>query len=178
MAILPDILELLGETMGVSRAYVFENDLSPEGRLLATSAEWAAPGIRPQIDNPAVSTWTTSGRASSALSGSCLQASRSMVSCRSYLKRSALSLSQNIRSLVVVPIFSAGRWWGFLGLDECLHDWEWQSAEIEALRSAANALGAAFARQNPTAGGSSARWLRRCAIRRRRSQHARSRRGL
>ena len=47
------VLERLGQSMSVSRAYIFNNHTSPEGDLLASQRyEWAAPGITPQIDNP------------------------------------------------------------------------------------------------------------------------------
>ncbi len=38
-------------------------------------------------------------------------------------------------------------WWGFLGLDECLHEREWTDAEQDSLRAAADILGAAISRQ-------------------------------
>ena len=47
------ILKLLGQVSGASRVYVFENHWNDTGSLLMSQkAEWCAPGIHPQIDNP------------------------------------------------------------------------------------------------------------------------------
>jgi PAS domain S-box-containing protein len=54
---------------------------------------------------------------------------------------------EEILSIAVVPIFVAGRWWGFIGLDDCVKEREWSVAEIDALKAAASTLGAALQRQ-------------------------------
>ncbi len=149
MDILPEILALLGKTIGVSRAYLFQNHRSADGRLLTTQRfEWVAPGITPQIDNPDLTDFDYAARGFDRYIDlmSAGQPLYGLVSEFPQAERTLLE-AQDIRSIVEVPIFSAGQWWGFLGFDECLRDWVWQSAEIEALRSAAGALGAAFARQ-------------------------------
>jgi signal transduction histidine kinase len=46
-----------------------------------------------------------------------------------------------------VPIFSGGLWWGWLCFDDLRSERVWPSAEIEALKSAASALGAFLTRQ-------------------------------
>ncbi len=56
-------------------------------------------------------------------------------------------IKQKVRSLVAVPIFVGDDWWGFLGFTDHLHERHWSVAEIEALKSVAGALGAAFGRQ-------------------------------
>ncbi len=56
--------------------------------------------------------------------------------------------SQGIRSLAVVPIFLNGKWWGFVGFDECTHSRLWTDAELDVLRSASSILGAALERRH------------------------------
>lgn len=147
--VLPDLLAHLGQAAGASRAYIFENHTAPDGELLTSQrCEWVAPGQTPQIDNPdrqnfpyvagGFKRWVETLGAGRPLYGLVREFPAS--------ERSVLE-AQGILSIAVVPIFSEGEWRGFLGLDECTQERIWSAAEIEALRSAANALGAAFARQ-------------------------------
>jgi PAS domain S-box-containing protein len=53
---------------------------------------------------------------------------------------------QDIISILVAPIFIGNDWWGFIGFDDCLSAREWSPIEIEALKTAANVLGAAIQR--------------------------------
>jgi GAF domain-containing protein len=55
--------------------------------------------------------------------------------------------AEEILSIVVVPIFVEGEWWGFVGFDECLAEREWFVAEMDALKAAASTLGAALRRR-------------------------------
>ena len=147
--VLPDLLAHLGQAAGVSRAYIFENHTAPDGALLTSQRyEWAAPGQTPQIDNPDLQNfpyvangferWVEVLGAGRPLYGVVREFPAS--------ERPVLE-AQGILSILIVPIFSEGKWWGFLGFDECTQERIWAAAEVEALRSVANALGAAFARQ-------------------------------
>lgn len=49
-------------------------------------------------------------------------------------------------SYVLVPIFVDGAWWGFFGLDECSEEREFSPSERDALKAAADTLGAAVSR--------------------------------
>ena len=47
------MLAPIGEASGASRIYLFESHRAPTGELLASQrAEWCAPGVKPEIDNP------------------------------------------------------------------------------------------------------------------------------
>src|SRR5581483_3668218 len=54
---------------------------------------------------------------------------------------------QGILSLLEVPVFVSGEWWGLIGFDDCAHEREWSQVEIDALRAAAGVLGAAIRRR-------------------------------
>jgi signal transduction histidine kinase/HAMP domain-containing protein len=152
-AVLPDVLVHLGRAAGVSRAYIFENHLTPDGTLLTSQRyEWVAPGQTAQIDNPALQNFPYReggfGRWAEMLgAGRPLQG---LVRDFPDAERAILE-SQGIISIIVAPIFCEGVWWGFLGFDECEQERAWSAAEIEALKSVAGALGAAFARQRSEA---------------------------
>ena len=54
---------------------------------------------------------------------------------------------QEIKSLLVQPIFEDKRWWGFMGFDACDAVQSWERVEVDTLRIAALLLGAAIHRQ-------------------------------
>jgi PAS domain S-box-containing protein len=56
-------------------------------------------------------------------------------------------IKQKVFSFAMVPIFVGDDWWGVLGFADHWRERRWSMAEIEALKSVASALGAAFARQ-------------------------------
>jgi PAS domain S-box-containing protein len=60
----------------------------------------------------------------------------------------ALFEAQEIQSLMTVPIFVHGGWWGFIGFDDCVSDREWSAAETGALRTAASLVAAAIEREH------------------------------
>jgi len=144
----PEVLARLGEAAAVSRVYVFEEHQDERGRLLISQRyEWVAAGISPQGDNPALQNFphAEAGLSRWAEAFSRGDAIHGLVREFPEEERPILA-AQGILALVVVPIFVAGERWGFLGFDECGREREWSPTEIEALRVAAEALGAAIER--------------------------------
>ena len=141
-----DILGRLGQSADASRVYIFENHLNDAGDLLTSQRyEWAAPGIEPQIDNLEMQniSWREAGfdRWKEQLS----QGQIIVGHAREFPpSEQELLASQDIKSIVVVPIFVGPQWWGMIGLDECLSEREWSPVELEALKTAAGTLGAAI----------------------------------
>lgn len=145
---IPAVLEQLGRATGASRVYVWENHRAGDGTLLTSQRyEWAAPGIDPQIDNPrlqglpfvaaGLERWTQRMGAGMTVQGA----------VRDFPRRErAILAPQRILSLVAVPIFVGDEWWGFIGVDDCVHERAWSAGEIGALRAAAGALGGAIHR--------------------------------
>jgi signal transduction histidine kinase len=141
-----EILEPLSQAVMASRAYIFKNHWSENGDLLTSQRyEWVAPGIPPQIDNPGLQylNWRETGfhRWEEELSHGRLLAGhvREFPPLEQELLR-----DQDIKSVLVVPIFTGQVWWGFIGFDECHQEREWSKAELEALKAAASTLGAAI----------------------------------
>jgi anti-anti-sigma regulatory factor len=145
-----DVLLQLGQATSVSRVYIFENFTEPGSDTLFMRQrwEWAAPGIEPQIDNPELqhlsydelgfARWANVMAQGEALFGD--------VHTFPPGEREVLE-PQQILSLVVVPIFSAQEWWGFIGFDECVIQRTWEAAEVAVLQVAAGIIGAAIHRQ-------------------------------
>jgi GAF domain-containing protein len=151
--VLPDVLEHLGRAAQVSRANLFENQtLSSSVLVTSQRFEWCAPGHPSQLDNPALQhfpylsngfdRWVVTLIANQPIFGP--------ISEFPPQERQALE-ARSIRSLAVAPIFSGNLWWGYLAFEDCEHERPWSAAEIEALKSTADALGAAFARQRSEA---------------------------
>ncbi len=141
-----DILRRLGESADVSRAYIFENHVNAAGKILTSQRyEWAAPGIEPQMANPHLQDlpWQAAGfgRWEEELSQG-----RMIVGLVRELPPAGQKLlaSQDIKSIVALPIFVGQQWWGMIGFDDCLHEREWSPVELEALKTAASTLGAAI----------------------------------
>lgn len=61
-------------------------------------------------------------------------------------QRAQLS-AHGIRAMALVPVFVADELWGCLGFDDLMADREFSRAELDALKAAANVLGAAISRE-------------------------------
>ncbi|HVO43384.1 MAG TPA: PAS domain S-box protein [Aggregatilineales bacterium] len=143
-AILPDALDRLGRAADVSRVHIYENHHDGDGRWVANRRyEWVAPGIermsetpeRRQITFTNATAWHATLTASGAVYGLAHDFPEPM---RSLLEQA------DTKSTVTVPIFCGPVFWGLLAFAECRAEREWLPAEIEAMRNAASALGAAI----------------------------------
>ena len=146
---LPKALRCLGETAGVSRVYLFENRLGPQGGLLCSQrCEWCAPGVEPQIDNPDLQNfpWVAGGFArwmeilgqGGIIAGNVADFPES--------ERVVLE-SQDIRSVLVIPLFVSDAWHGFIGFDACDRVREWQQVEVDLLQAAASVIASGIERE-------------------------------
>jgi PAS domain S-box-containing protein len=143
------VLRRLGEATETSRVYVFENYTGDDGELWATQRyEWVAAGIPAQIDNPVLKgipykaagfgRWIRTLGQGDLVHGHVRDLPAS---------EQPELLAEEILSIALVPIFVEGRWWGFIGFDECVEEREWSAAEVGALGAAAGTLGAAIRRR-------------------------------
>jgi GAF domain-containing protein len=53
---------------------------------------------------------------------------------------------QKILSIIVLPLFMDGKFFGFVGFDECTKYRKWTKSEIELLRTISNVIANAFLR--------------------------------
>jgi PAS domain S-box-containing protein len=145
----PLLLRELGEATEASRAYLFETGVRADGRRTANQRfEWVAPGITPELDNEVMQEMCFEEVGLERF----LQFSERneiFTANVSDLPANARVLfeAQEIRSLMTVPIFVQGKWWGFIGFDDCVSEREWSPAETEALRTAASLIEAAIERE-------------------------------
>ena len=143
-----EVLRRLGQGAAVSRAHVFENVVLSSGERGSTNRfEWCAPGVEPQIGNPATidQAFDPSQDEWRAALG---RGEPWMVNVADLPPATKDDFaSQGIVSLLDMPVFAGKEWWGSIGFDDCEHERGWTSAEIDALRAAAGTLGAAIHRQ-------------------------------
>jgi diguanylate cyclase (GGDEF)-like protein len=150
---LSEALERIGTATEASHVYLVEGQQGADGQMTyRLHNEWCAEGCHswmaaaiaaPEKFMPGFFSFESALRKGEALSGG--------VEMLSPEGQQALS-EFGIRSAALVPIFSEKAWWGFIGLDDCISNRTWTSAEIEALETAADILGASrHARQSEEA---------------------------
>ncbi len=139
-----EILAALGTAANVDRCYLFHVHPHPVlgSPAMSQCAEWTSGLATPQIRNPDLQNFLfhesgydrwydklTAGQEISGLVGDFPMEEQPML------------IAQEIRALIVVPIFTSGELWGFLGFDACHEDRVWENWEISILRSAAANIG-------------------------------------
>ena len=100
----------------------------------------------PRIENPSCRISRSPLEAPNALSN--LAAGQPFVGLVADLPEPERSMlgEQGIVSLLILPIFSAGSFWGFMGFDDCVQATHWQKEEISLLRIVAETSGLAIER--------------------------------
>lgn len=144
-----EVLAQLGRAAQGSRVYIYQNSEDASGVVWANQLfEWTEVGIKSQLNNPdlQVIPLSTIG------GGRWLKVFLQGKSLQGYVDTMDESgrvrvVSQGILSVVAVPIFSGNSLWGFMGVDESKTRREWSAMEIQALRTAADILGAAIQRE-------------------------------
>ena len=139
-------MRVLGEATAASGAFVFENVAGNGGVPLSLRrAGWAAAEIS-YVDDPRLghlrpaphfARWAKLLAAGEAIS--------SHVRDLPDDERQTLELIDAL-SVVAVPIFVDGAWWGFIGFEDCESERDWSSAETDALRAAAGLVAAGVSR--------------------------------
>ncbi|MEN9207434.1 MAG: PAS domain S-box protein [Gloeomargarita sp. GMQP_bins_14] len=140
------ILQVLGETVGVSRVYIFEHHWGGQGQVLASQvAEWCAPGIKPERHNAQLQNfdyrangfdhWLATLQRGQAIYGA--------VADFPPPERDCLAM-QGIVSILVVPLLAGEELYGFIGFDDCVQVRQWQTTEAHLLASVGTAVAQAL----------------------------------
>jgi PAS domain S-box-containing protein len=146
---LDDVVCRLGESVGASRAYVFENRPAGDEPESATlRSQWLAPNATSpfatgdELGYQDLERWIEVLSQGDVIAGPV----RSMPEGeRSHLDPSG------ILSLLLVPVTVDGSWWGYVGFDDCASEREWPPVEVDLLRAAAGTLSAAIVRERADA---------------------------
>jgi len=152
-AVMPDALSSIGWAANVDRVYLFEEHYHPESNseVISMRYEWVAPDVSAQINNPdmnclswdpQLSRWKEILHRNQVVHGQVDDLTRS--------EQEAIK-GQDIRSLLLVPVFIENEMWGFVGFDDCSKVHEWSDTEISILRAAGKGFGIAVQRERAEA---------------------------
>ncbi|MBZ4395206.1 PAS domain S-box protein [Myxococcus sp. MISCRS1] len=142
------VLSSLGLAAGASRVYVFDLHPGPSGeRMCSQRAEWCAPGVHAEIDNPdlqnvpmvpVLERWETTLSRGDVIEG--------LVASFPEVERALLD-PQGILSILVLPLRVQGALTGFVGFDNCSEARRWDRLEVDLLSAAAGAISVALERR-------------------------------
>ncbi|HEY3486519.1 MAG TPA: GAF domain-containing protein, partial [Gammaproteobacteria bacterium] len=148
------VLKELGHASNVSRAYLFSNHTDLAGdQLSSISFEWVNKGISGRLELGEYKNVSLTKIGLSRIKD-ILSQGGSVIAKVDELQSGEQEFFKKtgVKSTAIVPIFVDSMWWGFLGFDACNQHREWSSAEVDALRIAANIIATALERkQNETA---------------------------
>jgi two-component system sensor histidine kinase/response regulator len=139
----------LGEASGAARVYLFENQRRPEDGALVTfqRAEWCAPGIKPEIDNPMLQ-GVSYDEFLPAWSEALGRGDRVERLADEYDELEAMLLGpQGVLSLLILPLMVDGEFTGFIGFDNCTSQTRWTTLEVNLLSAAATQIGLVLAQR-------------------------------
>lgn len=144
-----DLLKLLGEATHASHAYLFENHLDENGNLVTSQKyEWTGPGQTSELDNPDFQNVPVLEEGLAAWYSVVSQGKPFYNTTKIFEEVWQDTPSrQDIKTLLDVPIFVDGKWWGVIGFDDCIREMAWTKAEVHAMQVAASMLGSAIKRQ-------------------------------
>lgn len=137
------ILMRVGKHTNVSRVYIFEDD--ENGLTTSNTYEWCNEGVSPQIEElvgipyEMISSWKdTLINVGRVYSENIFELPDDIV---------AILEPQGIKSIVVYPLFVHGKFFGFIGFDECSRNKHWNKSELELLRTISGIVANAFERK-------------------------------
>ncbi len=140
-------LKILGEAVDVSRAYIFKNTLNiTNGNIIISqSHEWVSEGVSTQIKNKKSQKLTTSifeEFLPHLYTKEPFEATISQLEDKSIIKE--IFVLQDIKSILIIPVFHRDRFWGFIGYDDCIKERQWPQDELLLLKSFGNSLSSAL----------------------------------
>lgn len=141
-------LKALALAAEVDRINIFENEDATNGEhLMSHRYEWAKETVSSEIGNPSppkisyeidFPDWydtLSSGKPITATIDDLTQRGRDLIE------------RKGILSMLIVPIMSMGRFWGFIGFDDCSSRRTWKESDSAILQTAAAAIGGAIIRK-------------------------------
>lgn len=145
-ATLAENIALIGEAAMVDRAYYFEKN--HDNDFVSQRIEWTKGNIKPEINNPQLQNLDTSIYPDFIYR---LKAGKPYIVVTAQLGEHEAELkellaSQDIISMLNIPVSVNGVFYGFIGFDDCTTAREWTEDELSLLISLANNIANAFER--------------------------------
>ncbi|PRY84401.1 histidine kinase N-terminal 7TM domain-containing protein [Mongoliibacter ruber] len=142
-------ITILGDGASADRAYLFENNIDEAGNYFSSQRfEWSATGVDPEIDNPDLQNLPIGlfGESMDYLIKN--QVYTNIVRKIEDPDLRGLLESQDIISILLIPIFVEKSFWGFVGFDDCQKEKQWSEGETALLISFAESISNAIERRN------------------------------
>jgi diguanylate cyclase (GGDEF)-like protein len=143
---IPKVLELIGQSMSVSRVELYESDDAANGALArAGRYAWRAPGVPPL---PEAQNRTHPAEVAEAFPSLPLLAqglTQFIVAQQADEPSRRFLALRGALSVLMVPVFVEGKLWGAVGIDNCAVERGWSAVEIDTFRTLAELIGAAIA---------------------------------
>jgi diguanylate cyclase (GGDEF)-like protein/PAS domain S-box-containing protein len=145
---LPKVIERLGQAIGVDRVHILEIDADtpPEHSPVVQHYVWSAPGVSSSINYEEIKDPMAEVGLESWVPR--LTRGETVVGNTRDFEPAARTLFErgNVKSVMAVPVFVDGQWWGLIAFDECGFERHWGPAEIETFKTLAELIGAAVGR--------------------------------
>ncbi len=143
-------LNIIGVAAKADRSYIFQyfENNTGQGNYYRQLYEWNSGKNEPQIDNPELQDFKEEhypeifGQIKEGFPNELLIKNATRAPLRKHMQ------GQEIRSLLVVPIFVGKKFWGFVGFDQCSYERSWTSVELDTLKLYASGLAAAIERKS------------------------------
>lgn len=137
---------IVGKVISVDRVYYFENYFDPltEEGFANQKLEWTASTARAQLDNPELQELPFSVIDDFIVPLRNNQPFCGIVSEMGESVTKELLVAQDIKSILVLPIFLKGYFHGFIGFDDCKQERIWTDDEISFLKTLTSKLTSAI----------------------------------
>jgi signal transduction histidine kinase/CheY-like chemotaxis protein len=145
-------LNIMGKAVGADRTYLFTNVDDPELGILASQRfEWNSGSAAPQIDNPEMQNFQLNVYEDFLnFVNEKLPFFKQTKSLEDGNPLKEVLESQDILSILMIPIYKNDFFWGYVGFDDCTNERVWSEAEISILSTFANAIENALDREQKT----------------------------
>lgn len=142
-------LKLIGEAVQVDRVYIFENHFNKKNNenLMSQRFEWCSDTAVPQILNSDLQNlsyeknfpdWYQQLSQNKYIAGLVRDFPES---------ERKLFEDEDIKSIIIFPIFHENYFWGFIGMDDCWSERQWSETEIAVLSAMANNISSLIRKQ-------------------------------
>lgn len=147
---LTEAFGIIGDTVGVDRMYYFTANRHGKTKevYISQKVEWTSENAVPQIDNPDMQDMSV--QRLEQIMGPLTQ-NEPFTATLSQLNDGDLKeifVDQDIKSMLLLPIFFQNTMYGFIGFDDCIEERKWKEEEIIFLQILTKNLTNALERRN------------------------------
>ena len=143
---LEECLEPIGEISGADRVYFFECEKDTKSGIpkFNMHLEWVREGVKPELKNPVNQNQPVTDVDYLYKHLSKKKVLNTLVSNISDKATRDLLEKQDIKSILIIPVFAGKEFQGFIGFDNCSTNSKWDDDEIEFLKTICLNLGSAI----------------------------------